>query len=95
VHAHRVEVLDRADDAVVLTVAHHLHLVFFPAEQRFLDQEFVGGRGLQAAFADGDELVAVVGDAAARAAHGERGPDDRREAQRCLYLQGLFQAVGD
>ena len=33
VHAHRVEVLDRADDdAVVLAVAHHLHLELFPAD---------------------------------------------------------------
>jgi hypothetical protein len=39
VHAHRVEVLDRADDdAVVLLVAHDLHLELFPAEQRLLDQ---------------------------------------------------------
>jgi hypothetical protein len=34
VHAHRVEVLDGADDdAVVLVVAHDLHLEFLPAEQ--------------------------------------------------------------
>ncbi len=33
VHAHRIEVLDRADDdAIVLLVAHHLHLEFLPAE---------------------------------------------------------------
>ena len=33
-HAHRIEVLDRADDdAVVLLVADHLHLEFFPADQ--------------------------------------------------------------
>jgi hypothetical protein len=52
VHAHRVEVLDRADDdAVVRLVAHDFHLVFFPAEQRFLDQQFVGRRGLEAALA--------------------------------------------
>ena len=45
VHAHRVEVLDRADDdAVVLPVAHDLHLEFFPAEQRFLDQQLVRRR---------------------------------------------------
>jgi hypothetical protein len=31
VHAHRVEVFDRADDdAVIGPVAHHLHLEFFP-----------------------------------------------------------------
>jgi hypothetical protein len=57
VHAHRVEVLDRADDdAVVLAVADHLHLEFLPADQRLLDEQFLGRAGLQAALADGDEL---------------------------------------
>ena len=44
VHAHRIEVLDRADDdAVVAAVAHDLHLEFLPAEHRFLEQHFVVG----------------------------------------------------
>ena len=67
VHAHRVEVLDRADDdAVVLAVAHHLHLEFLPADHRLLDQQLVRRRGVEPALADRDELLAVVGDAAAR-----------------------------
>jgi hypothetical protein len=42
VNAHRIEVLDRADDHdVVLAVAHHLQLEFLPADDRFLDQQFV------------------------------------------------------
>ncbi len=51
VHAHRVEVLDRADDHdVVVDVAHHLHLVLFPADDRLLDQHLASpatgpGRG--------------------------------------------------
>jgi hypothetical protein len=44
VHAHRIEVLDRADDDdVVGAVAHHLELVLLPAEQRALDQHLVHG----------------------------------------------------
>src|SRR3546814_4084249 len=32
-HAHRIDIFDRADDAaIVLAVAHHLPLIFFPAE---------------------------------------------------------------
>ena len=78
VHAHRIEVLDRADDdAIVLLVAHHLHLELFPAEHGFLDQDFVGRGGVEAAFDDVEELFLVVGDAAAGAAHGEGGADDR------------------
>ena len=81
VHAHRIEVLDRADDdAVVLLVAHHLHLELFPAEHALLDQDFVGGGGIEAALDDVEKLFLVVGDAAAGAAHGEGGTDDRRQA---------------
>ena len=37
VHAHGIEILDRADDDhVVVGVAHDLHFVFFPAEDRLL-----------------------------------------------------------
>ena len=76
-HAHRIDVFDRADDdAIVVLVAHHLHLEFFPAEHRFLDQHFAGRRGVDAAFDDLDELRLVVGDAAAGAAERERRPDD-------------------
>ena len=78
-HAHGIDVLDGADDdAVVGAVAHDLHLEFLPAEHRFLDQDLADGRGAQAALDDVLELVAVVGDAAAGAAEGEGGPDDRR-----------------
>ena len=81
VDAHGIEVLDGADDdAVVGLVAHDFHLVFLPAEQRFLDEDFVHGRKLDAALGDFLKLLAVVGDAAAGAAERERGPDDEREA---------------
>ena len=70
-HAHRIEVLDRADDdAVVAPVAHHLHLEFLPAEYQFLDQHFGGRRRIKPALDDLEELGLVVGDAAAGS--GER-----------------------
>ncbi len=81
VHAHRIEVLDRADDdAIVLFVAHHLHLELFPAENGFLDQHLVGRGGIEPALDDVQKLFLVVGDAAAGAAHGEGGADDRGQA---------------
>ena len=49
-HAHRIDVFDRADDdAIVFLVAHHLHLELFPAQHRFFDQHFGGRRGVDAA----------------------------------------------
>ena len=45
-HAHRVQVFDRADDdAVVGLIAHDFHLELFPAKQRFFDQQLVRRRG--------------------------------------------------
>src|SRR5690606_7885731 len=93
-HAHGIEVFDRADnDAVVVFVADDLHLVLFPADQRFVDQQFTGRRQIEAAVANFDEFLAVVGDAAARAAHRERGPNDARKADLIEYLQRFFHAV--
>ncbi len=44
VHAHRIEVLDGAnDDAIVFPIAHHFHLELFPADHRLLDQQLFGG----------------------------------------------------
>ena len=96
VHTHRVEVFNRADDdAVVRRVAHHLHLVLFPAEQRFFNQKLAGRRRFQAALADFLELFGVVGNAAAGAAQRETGADHGRETQRLLHDPGLFHAVRD
>src|SRR6266852_658961 len=75
------------------SVAHDLHLEFLPADHRFLDQQLVRRRRLQPAFADRHELLAVVGDAAARPPEGERGPDHGRETDRRLNLQRLFQRM--
>ncbi len=81
VHAHRVHVLDGADDdRVVGPVAHHLHLELLPAEEGLVDQDLPHRGGFHARAADGAVLVAVVGDAAAGAAHGEGGADDGGQA---------------
>ncbi len=94
-HAHRIEVLDRADDdAVVLAVAHHLHLELFPAEQGLLDQHLGGRRQVEAAVDDLLELLDVVGHAAAGAAHGEAGADDHRIADLRLDGAPFLDAVG-
>ena len=94
VHAHRIEVLDRADDdAVVLFVADHLHLVLFPAEHAFLDQHLVGRRRVDAALDDLDELRLGVGDAAAGAAHGEGRADDRGQADLVERAQRVRQRL--
>ena len=47
-NAHGVEIFDRADNyALILVVAHHLHLVFLPTKQALLNQNLINGRGIQ------------------------------------------------
>ena len=95
VDAHRIDVLDRADDdAVVVAVAHHLHLVFLPAEHRLLDQNLVRWRGIEAALDDLQIFLAVVGDAAAGAAEREGGADDGRQSDRLERGERSDQVVG-
>ena len=90
VDAHRIDVLDRADDdAVVAPVAHDLHLVLFPAEHRFLDQHLADRRGVDAALHDVEIFVAIVGDAAAGAAQGEGRADDGRQADMVERARSL------
>ena len=58
VDAHRVDVLDGADDDdVVLEVAHHLELELLPADDALLEQHLMGGRGVEAGLDDGVELL--------------------------------------
>ncbi len=85
VDAHRVDVLDRADDHhVVVAVAHHLELELAPADHRLLDQDLVDrARGEPL----GDDLAQLglgVPDAAALAAHGEGRADDRGQRDAAL-----------
>ena len=79
VDAHRVEVLDRADDDdVVAAVAHHLELELVPAAQRLLD-EHLADRALARAPRSTCRSSSARGraEAAAVAAERERRPQDR------------------
>ena len=96
-HAHRIEVLDRAHDHhVVGGVAHHLQLELLPTEQGLLDQDLIHRAGIQATQADRPEFLGVVGDAATAAAQRERRPDDARVAADLLpHRLGFIQGGGD
>ena len=87
--AHRIDVLDGADDdAIVRAIADDLHLEFLPAEHRFLDENLGRGGCVEAALDDVEELGAVVGDAAAGATQREGGADDGRQADMIERLGG-------
>ena len=81
VHAHRVDVLDRADhDHVVGVVAHHLELVFLPTDDAALDQDLRDRARREPALGDALHLAVIVRDAGAAAAEDVRGPHDHRIA---------------
>ena len=80
-HTHRIKILNGADnDAIVILVSDHLHFIFLPANERLIDEQFIGGRKLKAASTDLLKFLTVVGDAAATAAQGKRRPDDAGKA---------------
>ena len=84
-HAHRVEVLDRADDdAVPARVRHHLELELLPALERLLDQHLPHGARLEPARDERLELRRRARDAAAAPAERERRAYDRRDRSECL-----------
>ena len=61
---HRIEILDRADDHdIVVIVAHHLHLVLFPPDDRFLDENLADGRHLDRPLHESIELIIFKRDA--------------------------------
>ncbi len=90
VNAHRVEVLDRADDDdVVGPVTHHFHLVLLPAEHRLFEEHFRSARKVEPALHDGVEVFGVVGDAATAATHREGRADDAGETDVLLPFPGF------
>ena len=79
-HAHRVDVLDRADDhAVVGTVAHHLQLELLPPGDRLLDEDLADRTGRQPAGGEALELLGGRGDPGPPTAEDVGGTDDRRQ----------------
>ncbi len=81
VDAQRVDVLHGADrDAGVVRVAHDLVFDLLPAHQAALDHDLVDGAEAQAGARPLPVGVLGLDDAAAGAAQGEGGPDDRGQA---------------
>ncbi len=90
-HAHRVDVFDRADDdAVVAPVAHHLELELVPAFQEFLDQHLVSRRERLRGAEGIEQFLFVADDARAQTAEGKRGAQQQRIAEHVDALEQFF-----
>jgi hypothetical protein len=93
---HRVHILDRADDdGIVRAVADHLHLIFLPPDQAFVDQHLGRRRGLQPRADDVEIFLPIVGDPAARPAQREARPDDDRKPDRVEHAKRFLDRVDD
>jgi hypothetical protein len=83
VDAHRVEVLDRADDDdIVVQIADHLELELVPATDRLLDEDLGDGALAEAPFDDRAELRLGVGETAAVSAERKCRAHDGRRGNR-------------
>ena len=61
-HAHRVNIFNRAHDhGVVGAIAHHLEFILFPPEDGFLQQHFGGGAVMQPIAHHPNQFRLVVG----------------------------------
>ncbi len=94
--AHRIDVLDGADDHdVVGVVAHDLELVLFPPEDGPLDQDLGHRARGEAGRGDGCHLVAVPRDPGAPAAEDERRSDDDRVADALRDRECFVDRIGE
>src|SRR5699024_1832216 len=95
-NAHRIEVLDGADDSVVVcTIANDLELVFLPTEEALFDEAFVNGAALEGPADRLIELAAVVDGATARAAHRQRWAQNEWKADLIGDAMGIFDGARD
>ena len=93
-HAHGVEVLDRADDdRIVGPVAHHLELVLLPSLDRLLDEHLPDRRGVDAVRDDAIEFLRGVSEARSPTAEDETGTDHRRIAELADRLLGVLERL--
>ena len=92
VHAHGIEIFDRADDDdVVVEVAHHLEFELLPTEYGAFDQNFSDRTQIDAVRYDSLKFLGVVGDSSARPSQGKGRAHDDGIPQVLLFVPSLFE----
>ena len=93
-HAHRVEVFNRADDhEVVAEVAHHFEFILFPAEHGLFDQRLVNRAQVQRRRNGFGKFFLVVGNRAAGTAESERRANHKGEAELVAEPHRIFRVI--
>ncbi len=93
-HAHGINVLDKTDgNHLVLGIAHHFELQFFPAQDRFLDQYLTDEACRNAAAGNGAEFLDVVNQTTSGSPQAVCRPNDHRIAELIGNRFSLLDAV--
>ena len=96
VHTHRVDVLDRAHNhLVVRVVTHDLELIFLPALDRLFDQDLTDRASSDARRGHMLELFGGFGNARSLAAQDVGGADDDGKTELVFDLTCTVHVVGD
>ena len=94
VDSHWVEVFYRADDHdIVIQVAHDLELEFFPAQNRFLDQQLMDWRKLETPVDNLTKLLQIEGYSSPRSAQRVGRPNHRRQTDFLEQSLGFLATV--
>ena len=90
--AHRVDILDAADNhTVVLAVANDFQLELLPPDDGLIDLDLADHGGVDPTLDQVLKFVAVVGDAAAGPPHRERGAEDHGQTDLVKKPPGFVQ----
>src|SRR5437660_4666282 len=93
-HAHGIEVFNRADnDRVIGQVAHHFEFELFPAKHALFDEDLMHRRKVQTALENLVQIFPVVSDAASAAAQREAAAKDHPESDPVRESYALIDIV--
>ena len=93
-HAHGIDILYEADrDHVAFPVTYHLKLQLFPADDGLFHQDLSHQGSLQASGDDCPQLVLIINQTAAGAAHGISGAQNHGITQLLSYGQSVIHRI--
>ena len=95
-HPHRIKVFDGANnDNVVVDIAHDLHLILLPTDDRFLDENLGDRRKGQSVQDQVIEIISIVSNGGSAPAHRKAGTDNAGQTNFRQRLAGFLDRVYD
>ena len=95
-HPHGINVFNRTDDNCVIgCVAHDLHFKFFPAQQRFVDQNLIHRAGIKPGLAKMFIIFAIERHTTASAPKRKRRADNGRQPDMLQRVETFLHGIGN